>query len=327
VHGRRTVILSGSGEPLVPPCPLVDAGIIPSLVTPMLPDGTPDLESLDRLIDHVVTNGASGLLILGSTGENGMLSSAQRHDIAAHAVAAFGDRTHVMVGLPSMGLGDAVDDAVAHARAGAASLLVPAPYGCSHSPCELADYFRDIDAAVWPTPVVAHNAPSRCGDNLGPELIVELATEEVISGVEDSSGDLEAHRRIAEGTAGITGFRRYTGSELAIDAALLAGFDGAIPGLANVFVRQHVAIADHAATGDWVAAARAQDEVAGLARLYDAPRDGGSLAATAIGALKEALVQLGIIAHATLSRPLRQPGDALRAHVARVLARSPQLVA
>jgi dihydrodipicolinate synthase/N-acetylneuraminate lyase len=93
-----------------------------------------------------------------------------------------------------------------------------------------------------------------------------------------------------------------------------------------VFVRQHVAIAEHAATGDWVAAARAQDEVAGLARLYDAPRHGGSVAATAIGALKEALVQLGIIAHATVSRPLQQPGDALRAHVASVLARSPQLV-
>jgi 4-hydroxy-tetrahydrodipicolinate synthase len=306
--------------------PLVDAGVIPPLVTPMLPDCTPDLDSLDRLIEHVVGNGAAGILILGSTGENGMLSSGQRHDIAAHTVAAFGDRTHVMVGVPAMGLNDALDDAVAHAGAGAASLLVPAPYGFSHSPCELADYFREIDAAVWPTPVVAYNVPSRVGVDLEPDLVIELATEEVISGVKDSSGNLEAHRLIADGTAAITGFRRYSGSELAIDAALLAGFDAAIPGLANVFVGDHVQLAGHAAAGDWNAAARVQGEIAALARLYAAPRGPASFTATAIGALKEALVQLGIIAHATISRPLHQPDETLRGHVASVLARRLQLV-
>ena len=56
--------------------PLPAGGVIPPLVTPMLPDRTPDLDSFDRLVAHVVAGGASGILVLGSTGENGLLSSA-----------------------------------------------------------------------------------------------------------------------------------------------------------------------------------------------------------------------------------------------------------
>ena len=40
------------------------------MVTPLLPDGSPDLESLDRLTDHLLGAGVVGLLVLGSTGGN-----------------------------------------------------------------------------------------------------------------------------------------------------------------------------------------------------------------------------------------------------------------
>jgi 4-hydroxy-tetrahydrodipicolinate synthase len=300
--------------------PLPEAGVIPPLVTPMLPDHTPDLDSLDSLIDHVLSHGATGVLVLGSTGENGLLSSEQRYDVAAHVIAAFSGRTHVMIGVPAMGLSDARVDARAYATLGAASLLVPAPYGFAYSHCELADYFRELKALVRPTPIVAYNVPSRVGINLEPDFVAELAADEAISGLKDSSGNLEAHRVIAQATASVTGFKRYTGSELSIDAALLAGFHGAVPGLANVFVRHHVALANHAAAGNWAAAARMQGDLATLARLYQAPRGRASFTAAAIGALKEALVQLGIIAYSTVSRPLHQPDDGLRAHVAELLA-------
>jgi 4-hydroxy-tetrahydrodipicolinate synthase len=302
-----------------PSVPLPVAGVIPPLVTPLLPDHSLDLESFDRLVARVIARGASGILVLGSTGENGLLSAGERATLTTHAVERWGAETHVMVGVPAMGLKDARVDAARCAASGAGSVLVPANYGFALSPAELDAYYRDVARAVGSTPVVLYNVPSRVGVTLDPALMIGLARDGVIAGVKDSSGNLEAHRMIADGTAEVDGFRRYTGSELAIDGALLAGFDGAVPGLANVFVDHHVALLVHAVAGEWAAASAAQATIAIGARIYDAPRGSNSFSGVAIGALKEALVQLGVIAHATTSPPFGPPDPALPAHVAAVL--------
>ena len=109
-----------------------------------------------------------------------------------------------------------------------------------------------------------YNIPIRVGINLDPPLVIQLARDGWIAAVKDSSGNLEAHRLIADGTASVDGFRRFTGSELSIDGALLAGFDGAVPGLANVFVERHVALLAHATAGDWKAASDMQAAIRGL---------------------------------------------------------------
>ena len=198
-------------------------------------------------------------------------------------------------------------------------------FALSHE--ESLRYFATVAAAVAPVPVVAYNVPSRVGVNLEPALIAELATSGVIAGVKDSSGNLEAHRLIAGFTAGVEAFRRYTGSELCIDGALLAGFVGAVPGLANVFVDHHVALLAAAASGDWPAAAAEQATIVAAARLYDVPRGSTSFSGAAIGALKEALVQLGVITTARTADPFLALGDDARRHVEAVLEAVGQRVA
>jgi 4-hydroxy-tetrahydrodipicolinate synthase len=302
------------------PAALPTGGVIPPLVTPLHPDRSPDLDSFDRLVGRVAEAGVTGILVLGSTGENGMLSRDERLVVAGHAVERWGVELHVMVGVPAMGMKDAAVDAAAYAALGAGSLLVPANYGFALSPSELAEYFRHLDRATGATPVVLYNVPTRVGINLEPALVVELARAGTIAGVKDSSGNLEAHRLIADGTGDLEGFRRFTGSELAIDAALLAGFHGAVPGLANVFADRHVRLVARAAAGDWPAAATEQAAITRCSRLYDAPRSTNSFSGVAVGALKEALVQLGVIDHATTSPPFGAPDPGLGRHVAAVLA-------
>ena len=187
----------------------------------------------------------TGLLVLGSCGENGALS------------ATNGSRS-----LPAGGAGvdepDASDgrragarhpEAVADARAYAQK---PARTPCSCCrrsfsripPPSSADHFRAVAAAAPARPsCLAYNIPSRVNVALEPALMCELAGEGVMAGVKDSSGNVEAQRLLAEATADIDGFRRYTGSEFAIDGLLLGGFHGAVPGLANVFAPWHVELA------------------------------------------------------------------------------------
>ena len=79
------------------------AGVVVPMVTPLLRDGSPDLESLDRLIAHLLAAGVVGLLVLGSTGENSALSAAQRVVVAQRSISTVSGRAHVMIGVPSLG--------------------------------------------------------------------------------------------------------------------------------------------------------------------------------------------------------------------------------
>jgi len=49
---------------------LTFTGIIPPLVTPLLPDFTLDSFSLEKILNHVIDAGVHGVFILGTTGES-----------------------------------------------------------------------------------------------------------------------------------------------------------------------------------------------------------------------------------------------------------------
>jgi 4-hydroxy-tetrahydrodipicolinate synthase len=90
--------------------------------------------------------------------------------------------------------------------------------------------------------------------------------------------------------------------------------------LANVFLPWHVELASLAAAGDWPGAARVQGRIAGAFTLYQYALPKGSFSAAVVGSLKEALVQQGVIAHATTAYPFVQVDDGMREHVKAVLA-------
>ena len=56
------------------------SGIIPPLVTPLINNETLDVESLERLIEHLIEGGVHGLFVLGTTGEELSLS----YDVRKH---------------------------------------------------------------------------------------------------------------------------------------------------------------------------------------------------------------------------------------------------
>lgn len=295
----------------------VPGGVLPPLVTPLTDTRQVDHASLDRLIRHVLAAGASGVLVLGSTGEGGHLTTADQEAVVNTAVNAAGD-AHVMAGVPSINTVGALDLAVRLAAAGAHSLLVPPPLALDLSQSELASHFQAVSEAVG-VPVIAYHVPSRVPTHVSAALLEELAPKGVLAGIKDSSGDLGGHREAVLATADNPSFRLFTGSETCIDSALLMGFHGAVAGLANVFASHHVALLAASARGDWDKARQHQHVIAGFTRLYQADVGVGSRTSTALGALKVALTQQGVIDTPTLTAPLTPVTDALRRHVSDVL--------
>ncbi|MBO0811119.1 MAG: dihydrodipicolinate synthase family protein, partial [Microlunatus sp.] len=57
------------------------AGVIPPIVTPLGTDGHIHEPSLRRLIDHVLAGGATGVFVLGSTGEGTSFTATDRYTV------------------------------------------------------------------------------------------------------------------------------------------------------------------------------------------------------------------------------------------------------
>jgi len=293
-------------------------GVLVPIVTPLLPDGSPDLESFDSLLEFGIAAGVDGFLVLGSSGEAVALSADERYQVATRARAYCRGRAHVMLGVVAHGTKDAGADAQRLDAIGADSLLLTAPAGFAMSQTELGGHFRTV-AGLVETPVVAYDVPTRVGVSLSAELIAELGADGTIVAVKDSSGDLVRGRAVSEATRGLPGFVRYTGCEQCIDGAILGGYDGAIAGLANVFPQFHVELIRRVAAGDWPGASRVQGLIMRLLELYFHPLEYASFSAQFFAVVKEALVQRGVIAHGTTSAPLVQADESIRVHVAKIL--------
>ena len=77
------------------------SGVFTIAVTPFLPDGALDLNSLDRVTDFYLEKGATGLTVLGIMGEAGKLSAEESLVVVRRVVARTG--VPVVVGVSAPG--------------------------------------------------------------------------------------------------------------------------------------------------------------------------------------------------------------------------------
>lgn len=284
-------------------------GVVPPVVTPLTPSFEVDYPSYGRVLEHLISSGVHGLFVLGSTSEIVFHGERVRREIVEYAVNIANGRVPVIVGA----IDPATDRVIAHARAaeaaGAAAVVVTAPFYTRTSMAETVDHFRYVREAIG-IPVVAYDIPVCVGLKLDRRSTVELAREGTIVGLKDSSADDGNLRYVLADTKGLPDFFAMTGSEIVVDSVLTMGAHGVVPGLANVDPAGYVRLWNHCQAGE-IAAARAEQQR--LCRLFEivwisAGRT--SAGSAGVGAFKTAMRRLGIIDTNIMARPQRALNDA-----------------
>jgi 4-hydroxy-tetrahydrodipicolinate synthase len=136
-----------------------------------------------------------------------------------------------------------------------------------------------------------------------------------VAGIKDSQNDMDFARSLAIAARKREApLRILLGTRSLIDAAVLVGGHGAVPGIANVVPQPCVQAFEAAARGDFAAAAEAQERVHEAIRLAQIAK--GSMHSASMGGMKAALKAMGVIAHATVAPPLRTPTDEEQAQIA-----------
>ncbi|MEU3959542.1 dihydrodipicolinate synthase family protein [Streptomyces buecherae] len=279
-----------------PPVPLT--GVIPPMCTPLTPTGDVDTRSLAALTRRLLDAGVHGLFALGSTGEVAYLTDAQRRTALETVVAATAGRVPVLAGVIDTTTARMRDHAASAAASGADAIVATAPFYTRTHPAEIADHFRRLRAGTR-LPLFAYDIPAAVHTKLTAAIVLPLAADGTLAGLKDSSGQVEESRRllVAARDRGLDErFSVLTGSEMAVDGALLAGVHGVVPGLGNVDPHGYLRLYAHARAGRWAEAAAEQDRLAALFALTetgDPARMGGS--SSALGGFKAALHLLGVI--------------------------------
>ncbi|MER5322705.1 dihydrodipicolinate synthase family protein [Streptosporangium roseum] len=282
------------------------SGVVPPLVTPLTPGGEVDVPSLERLVEFLVEAGVTGLFALGSSGEAAFLTDARRDRALEVVVRTVAGRVPVLAGCIETTTARVIERAEVAAKLGADATVVTAPFYTRIHPLEIDRHFRAVRAAV-DLPMFAYDVPVSVHTKLAVDQVLALAADGVIDGLKDSSGDDVGFRQVVLGAAGLPGFSALTGHEVVVDAMMLAGADGAVPGLGNVDPHGYVRLLQACAEGRWADAKAEQDRLTRLFRIVDAasPETAGG-STRGIGAFKTALALRGVIASAAVSQPMRE---------------------
>ncbi|KEG39037.1 dihydrodipicolinate synthase family protein [Streptomyces griseorubens] len=293
-------------------------GVVPPVCTPLDASGEIDTASLTRHVEHLVSGGVHGLFALGSSSEVAFLTDRQRDTVLRTVVETVAGRVPVLAGVIDMTTPRVLVHAEAAREAGADALVATAPFYARTHPVEIARHFRTLRSRV-DLPLYAYDLPVSVHSKLSVALVRELAEDGTLAGLKDSSGDEGGLRRLlvelggrhgrADGPA--PGFSVLTGSELTVDAALLAGADGVVPGLGNVDPARYVRLYDAVRAGDIDRAVKEQERLVELFGMVDAgPESEMGRNSSAIGAFKHALRLLGVFAEGTTAAPQIQLGEA-----------------
>jgi 4-hydroxy-tetrahydrodipicolinate synthase len=276
-------------------------GVYTIAVTPFLPNGAIDFDSVDRMVDFYIEKGATGLTILGMMGEAGKLSAEESMSVVKRVIAR--TSVPVVVGVSASGYAAMESLSKSSMDAGAAGVMV-APTTNLRSDDQIIGYFHGVANVLGTTPFVLQDFPLATSVVI-PTKVIQQIIEDCPTCVmlkhEDWPGldKITALRAISD-----AGSRRISilcgNGGMYLLEEMLRGADGAMTGFA--YPEMMAQVVNAITAGDETHARDIFDTYMPMVRYEAQPGLG-------LAIRKYSLAKRGAIAHPTL----RKPGGALNA--------------
>lgn len=266
-------------------------GIIPPMITPLRGRDELDVAGLERLIEHILSGGVTGLFILGTTGEGPCLSYRLRRDLIARVCKQVNHRVAVLVGITDTSFVESINLARSAAESGADAVVAAPPYYLPEAQPELQEYLDHLIPDL-PLPLYLYNMPALTKVPLELETVRRALDQPRIIGLKDSSGDLNYFKSAAETTRQKRpDWSLLMGPEEKLLDSLQLGGHGGVNGGANLFPGLYVKLYKAHRTGDLPRARQLQKEVQ---RVIDSFYHIGKYSSSVIKGIKCVLSCMGI---------------------------------
>src|SRR6195256_300372 len=206
-------------------------GYAPALPTPFGDSGDLDVAVLERLCRRQLEEGATALVVCGTTGEAPTLSRAEHHTIVSVAAGVAQRQIPVIASAGSNSTRQAVELASDAEVAGADAILSIVPYYNKPTQAGMYAHFRTIAESTG-LPVILYDVPARTVCGLADDTIARLAQMPQVIGLKDATGDVTRPARLRSLVG--ADFRLLSGDDATALAFLALGGNGCISVTSNI---------------------------------------------------------------------------------------------
>jgi len=226
------------------------SGVWLPIITPFV-DGAVDFAGYERLLEHYLGRGVSGVFPLGTTGESPTLDDDEMEALVERTVGVVAGRVPVFVGVGGNATRKVLATLKRLERYRFEGIVSVCPYYNRPSQDGMREHFTRI-AEATDRQILIYNIPYRTSVNLANDTLLRLAELPNIVGVKDSSGNLAQSLDLLRQRP--EGFAVMTGDDALFYTMLAHGGDGGILASAHVATEGFVAVHERMGANDHHAA-------------------------------------------------------------------------
>jgi 4-hydroxy-tetrahydrodipicolinate synthase len=224
------------------------SGVFPAITTQLKRDQSLDLAATANHANVLIESGVTGIVFLGSLGENQALAPEEKRKVIEAMVDAVNGRVPVLSGVAESSTAAACAYVRDLERLGADGFMLMPPMLYKGDPRETMTHFRKTAAATG-LPMMLYNNPISYANDITPEMFAQLADVKNFVALKESTGNTrritDLHNLVGDRYALFTGV-----DDLVLESAVL-GIDGWVAGSGIAFPRENQYFWELTRAGRW----------------------------------------------------------------------------
>lgn len=223
-----------------------------ALITPFTNSKEIDFPALERVIRHIIDNGADFLVVLGTTGETPTLSTDEKIRVMDFVRTIVAGRLPLVVGMGGNNTAEIIRELHDCDLTGYSAILSVVPPYNKPSQDGIFCHFKAI-AEASPLPVILYNVPGRTGVNMTADTTLRLAREvEGIIGIKEASGNIQQIERLLREKP--DDFTVISGDDGMTYPLMTLGAQGVISVLGNAYPKEFAEMVHLCLEGNYIEA-------------------------------------------------------------------------
>jgi 4-hydroxy-tetrahydrodipicolinate synthase len=227
----------------------------------MTTDGEVDWAATEKHLDYVISNGADGVVVTGTTGETSTLTDAEKLQLVKVGKSVSAGRAKIITGGGSNETAHAIQLYKASEAAGADGVMIVTPYYNKPTQAGVLTHFRMI-ADATDLPVILYDIPGRTGIPIQFETFLRAAKHPNIMAIKDAKGDFAQVSRVLNETD----LLYFSGDDSNILPHIAIGATGLIGVTANIAPKAYRDIVDATNRNDFESALKVHTALEPLVR-------------------------------------------------------------